>query len=432
VARSLALLLPGVTFAAVALVVLGPAAERPLISARLYGGPTDRLPGFTGFLAAERDGKPLAGEEIGLHARSLSGGEVLRSVRLDADGQAEISLDFGTAPPGSFELELTLAGRSIGRGRAALRQADWLPRVPQRGGFSDRPARTPNLSVAAERGSLAPPFPGALWLRVRDAEGPAQAALEVSAEGARVRPQLLEADARGLARIEVDNVEWSASVTVRARLRDGPALELSSVLPSVQGALYAEFEGNKLRVRSPVERNQAWLRLFSRDGRLLGARLALSPDGRGQSSGELALPQLPAGPLWAVVSGEPPIGGARIVGWPRTERATGPERTFDARDELLFDLGPANKGAERVRRRRLYTLAFVIGGVGAVLSILAVVRAEIAKAREFSAHLGDSLRPEEAERVAPQQRLRSALMVLLVGSGFLVLVALAAWQLLRR
>jgi hypothetical protein len=286
--------------------------------------------------------------------------------------------------------------------------------------------------VAAERGSLAPPFPGALWLRVRNAEGPAQAALEVSAEGARVRPKLLEADARGLARVEVENVEWSASVTVRARLRDGPALELSSVLPIVQGALYAEFEGNKLRVRSPVERSQAWLRVFSNDGRLFGTHVALTSDGRGQSSGELALPQLPTAPLWAVVSGEPPIGGARIIGWPRTERAAGPEKTFDARDELLFDLGPGNKSAERVRRRRLYTLAFVIGGVGAVLAILAVVRAEIAKAREFSSQLGDNLRPEEAERVVPQQRLRSALMVVLVSSGFLVLVALAAWQLLRR
>ncbi len=426
--RSFALLLPAVTFAAVALLVLGPAAERPLVTARLYGGPTDRLARWTGWVAAEYDGKPFAAGRLELYARARDGNEARVDLVLDADGHGDVEFDFGPNPPHELEVVLQAQGKSLGRARAALPAAAWRARVQRRGGFASSGSGPLTIAIAPERGVLTPPFPGGLWLKVEDARGPRVATLTLKGDGARVTPSTLATDARGLARVELEPFELVPSLRVTAQTAEGVAQEWTSNVPLLPGALLAEFGGAELRLTSPIERREAWLRFVNEDGRLSGRRVELVSDGSGRSRAAVPLPPLPSGPLWAVVSTEPPIGEARVVGWPRSLADAGQTRTFDATDALLIDWGPRARELERLRRRRLHGLAFGLAFAGGALSVWWVWRAQSRRARELDDHLRRELSAGEVALLSPKQGGQTLLMALLIGAGFLLLVALLAWQ----
>ena len=96
--RWLTTLVPIATLLAVAFLVLVVGAPRPVESVRLLGGPTDKLPRFSGLLLAERDGAPLASAQLELFARAETGATARGEVTLDADGMAETTLDFSKIP----------------------------------------------------------------------------------------------------------------------------------------------------------------------------------------------------------------------------------------------------------------------------------------------------------------------------------------------
>ena len=425
VLRALLTALPLLTLLVVFGLVFGVGAPRPLASARVWGGPSDRLSRFSCWVEVDADAG--ASRRVHLRARDVHGAEATADAELDADGRAELALEF-PAPPGAFELELSLGERQLGHGTIALTHERWLE-ARRRGGFS--PLRAPgtlDVAVAPLRGAFAVPFAGTLLVRVERAAAPLPGvSLALSSDGATLAPERATTNGAGLARVSLTPREHI--VTLRASLTgpDGARAELFTTVPVVPGAMVAERRGDELVIAAPSSRTSADVSIVSEAGRLFGARVALRPDAE-VARGVMALPALGPERIWAVVSSDAAAPSPATIGWPLFEQQ-GPSETFDAADNLLLDTLPQVSSEEHQRRQRVRRWALLIGLLGAVVNVAAFVGAAMVQRREGREVLSRELDDALAASILPRQRARSLLAIALIIIGFFVVVGLLAWRL---
>jgi hypothetical protein len=238
-------------------------------------------------------------------------------------------------------------------------------------------------------------------------------------------------DAQGVTRIAITPRAHVVTLLLEARTPSGETASLSTSVPIVPAALFAEKRGTQLQVISAHERAEAFVTLVSEKGRLLGAKVPLTNRPDGTAVGLLAIPELPKEPVWAVVGSELNQPSRSRVGWPLFGGPNEPAQTLDASDELLLDGYPKARAAETARRLRARRFALLGGVLGALLSVGSVLTRTMKSQRELGARLREQLDPEALERVAPRSRLRSALVILLILLGFLVTSMVLAWRLGR-
>jgi hypothetical protein len=303
---------------------------------------------------------------------------------LDAEGAAAVS--FGpraVRDDGSVRVVVRFGEEThaIAEGGFALSADAWTSHARRRGGWVER--RFDDgilLRAAAERGVFAVPFEGGLWveaLRNGDYAGP----IDARGDGADLAGPVIIAPSR--LRYRVTPHEHAAAVALATHTV--PRVELDVSLAVVPGALVAELSGSSLVVRSPVPRERAYVAIVTERERIAGGTVQLSPDIAGGARGELRdLPLPESAPLWAVVSSEPELRSASLVGWPiRVAPGGEPPKTFDVPDALLLDTMQEAVERELGRTRRVRLLAALI----AISALAATAAAVAARARWAQAHL---------------------------------------------
>ncbi len=422
-------LVPLATLVAVAAIVFRGGASRPVESFRLVGGPTDRLASWSGWVEAAVDGSARRGGSFDVEAVSTRGARAEQHIELDAEGRAPLRLDFGREPPGAIQVRVRAEGRLLAHGTLALAADHWRNGAARRGGyFSAHSPGELSLSIAPGRGAFAVPFAAPLWIHVERGAAPAaDVELTLEAEGASVTPRQLRSDARGFAQARLTPREHVVTVAVHARAEAATG-ELSASIPVVPGAMFVELEAGQLRVRSPIQREAAFVTLVSEMGSLQTARVALSPSSDGSASGVLSVAEPPSPSAWAVVSGEPSGSSSALVGWPVVVDET-PPRTFDVANRVLFDSAPTALAEERARRRRVRAIALWVALAGALLSVFDLMSRARAKQTALEAHLAGELGAERSRELAPRANSRSLLVAGLILIGFLGAAALVGYRL---
>jgi hypothetical protein len=417
--------LPVLTVLVVAVLAFGVGAPRPISSARVWGGASTELSRFSGWVEVKSESRA---RHVRISARSEHGERASAGVELDADRRAEFVLDFAK-PPGDFALELWLGDRTLGDGRVASAPERWAA-ARRRGGFTAARSQGALVIAAAPQcGVFAVPFPGPLLLRVERAGLPAAGAtLTLSSDSATLANERVKTDSRGIATSVLTPREHVVTLRVIAETADGARGELYTSLPVVPGAMLAERHGDELVIMAPGERDHADVALVSEAGRLFGARVALSSYSDG-ARGVLRLPKLGDPPLWAVVQSDASAPSPSSLGWPLFDSPSAPTPTFDAVDIVLLDTEPRALAAERSRRRDVQRAALVIGLIGAVASVVALLTSTVLARRTSASKLDAELGSEVSAGVLPRQSWRSLVAIISIILGFFMIVGLLTWRL---
>ncbi|MCE7894372.1 MAG: hypothetical protein DYH12_32510, partial [Sorangiineae bacterium PRO1] len=314
--------LPLITVFVIAFALFVVGAPRPYVGARVYGGPTEGASRLSLRLAlverfVEIEGPARTGE-VSVEALLADGRRASARATPDEMGVASVTLDAGAPIRGPVTLTVTGRDGLLAHGSVSLSGADWAARAVERGGFfAGQKSGALGIRVAPARGAIAVPFPEALVIEVRGPAGAERGAeVVVEADGADVTQAPRPTDASGRTSVTLAPRTHLVSLTVKASNAAGAAGDFTGFVPVTAGALRATLQEGQLRVESPIERDVAYYSLISETERLSGGAVALSPDQRGASVGLVALPPLPPGRLWAVVSGEPELDTASTVGWP--------------------------------------------------------------------------------------------------------------------
>lgn len=434
---------PILTVAVVAAAVLVVGKPRPVTGVRVYGGPTVGAPALAWRLSVVRR---AAGVEAAQDLGELTADVTLPdgtthhwAGRSDSNGSASVSIalerPLGGAPVGlavrSPEVPYPLAV-----GQVRLAPEPWKRSARQRGGWL-RGRRTGELRVraAAGQGAFAVPFEAPLWIDVRD--GPSAvmgATLKVRSAGADVswKDRSERTDAAGRAVAQLRPREHALELIVDAA-KDGRAGRFEGVVPVVPGATRAVLDGDRIRIESPIVRDEVFVSLVTAGYRFGGGSVALSPDARGGARAIIDAGHHPAEPWWVVVSSERDMQSMARVGWPMHPDAGGhgpPPRTFDVADVLLLDgvaLAEAREH-ERVRRVRWLAVVFAAAAMGLVVTLLAA-RVRAAQ-KELSEHFrAAGARDGARERMAPRGALLALIGIFCVALGFalIALLAMARW-----
>lgn len=428
----LLLLFPALTVAVLGVLLLWIGEPRAIESASVWGGPTDALARWTSVVRVGTEDAPSSGGRVRLIAQANSV-TIQREFELDSQGMADVELDFGAAPPGSFELTLYRGDALLARGKIELASSAWRARAQRRGGYFDATTRgTPgHVQLAPGRGVLAVPFSSPLWVRVRGISAPELegARVELQAEGASFEPKTIALGAAGTAQSSLTPREHAVAIRGRVVLKEGAALEFDRVLPVLPGALYAERRGEQLRVASPVQRDEAFVTIVSEQGRHLGRRLRLRAEPGGTASAVLALPaHLPAR-CWAMVETIRHGPARERVGWPLFDVSAEPAMTFEAPDVLLLDGFGRARLLERARLARVRRAALIVAVFGALLSAAVVFTRARRQAERLNTHLDAQLDAESRSLVKSGQRFELYVAIFLILLGFATVWGVVSWRL---
>jgi hypothetical protein len=386
---------------AVAAAVLVIGRPRVVTGVRVRGGPTVGIQSLSLRVeVVDRLGdmeRPHRGALVSMDVER-NGAHASSRGTLDDEGARELTLPFSGKGP--VRAQVRVGDELVADARWSLSADDWGRGARRRGGWVERRFDDgTRIRAAAERGVFAVPFAGLLWVEVFH-DGAFETPVDVHGDGADVVGPLSPVEGR--LRYRVTPREHAAAVVVRAP--GAPPDELDVSLAVVPGALYAELQGRDLVVRSPVVRDRAYVAVVSDHERITGAVVPLDPDGMGASGvvRDLSLPD--DVPLWAVVSSEPDLRSASLVGWPiRYAKSPGsePPRTFDVPDALVVDTVSQALAREAERERRVRLLAALIAAVALLASAAAVAsRSSRARAR-LATHLTNAgADPEATTRVA--------------------------------
>jgi hypothetical protein len=456
VARRLLLILPAVAVGIVLWAVLAGGGARPVLGIQVLGGPSRAGASLSVLLrAVQSDGTratPVPALDVRVRVRN-AGEERFWTGVTDATGHAEMWLDL-KAPSSDPSLRVTAAstGDVLGEGMLVLDAASWQSGVRRQGGWL--PGRAQGallLRVVLGEGALAVPFAGDVWVQVlgepgstspsssgsasaRGATAIAGARLDVELEGAELVVPTLSAppisDARGLVRLTLRPLEHAVALRLRATAPLGTG-SWYGALPVVPGALHASLEGGRVSIRSPIERDVAYVSVVTESERLAGAILPLTATGDGAATGLFELPPLIRArierqPSWAVVSSEDDKRSPAVVGWPlAVEDAAllGPT-TFDAPDRVLIDgVKQALANDEALRSSRRSSAAQLLLGVGAALVVLLLreIRGQPQRAGRSSQTPPGDQAPHDALELAP----RAGVLALALGCVALGIAALA-------
>jgi hypothetical protein len=321
--------------------------------------------------------------------RTPEGHESVWSGSVPPTGVVDIALP--ALPPSSVQELLVVEGdRELARSKL-LEPANFGRDATRRGGFVE-PRHPPGIDfrMGVERGVLAVPFPDSLVFSLGRAGDPAVGVvIELEADGAELASKQVVTDERGRARILVTPREHTVTVRVRAAV-GAEELQTSVALPVVPGAIDARRVGDKLRVSSPVPRDQAFVTLVTERHRLFGASLELRPHAEGGSSAELVLPPLPDEPVWAVTSSAPDLESPARVGWPLNPQETEARKTFDVPERLRVDGLPVALRRELARQKRVRWSVVALCGVALLLELLLLAKASSNAEAELERHFAKS------------------------------------------
>lgn len=427
---------PALATAIVGFAMLGPGAARPVVAARLLGGPLAPGSQRVSFRAAvvERmrgiDG-PVAHFDVRAEAAATNGARGEARLPSGPDGTVEIAIPLDRAASGSIDVRLTDAsGRLLVEGALPSSPAGWGPGEPFPSALRGNASGDLSIRVAATRGVLAAPFREAMLVEVRDHDAPVVAArVSLSAPGAtlddgdavpRGETLVVTTGADGRARFGLAPLAHDLELSIDAS-HAGLSGRWSGILPVVPGALWLEPSRRDTTVRrvlSPVPRDAAYLTVASDVARLFGATIALHPDGRGFAVGTIDWAPIAsiagdAHPLWATLASDPRGGGAGTVGWPVALDGDPFAVTSRAvHDVPLLDGIPRAEKLEASRRGRARLLAFVALAAAALLEGLLLVRA--ARSGGLRVVIDEAALDGDA-----------AMTVRRAGGGFLLAVALA-------
>ncbi len=461
--------LPALTVLLVAFAVFVVGAPRPYVSARVYGGPLEGQAEYHLRLSvAERSGETESPRQLGLrlNARAADGREAAWGGVSDPQGNAEVALRFDAPTTGPMELSVELdaaqaelpAGLILARGTARASLAEWDAGLTRGATWSQVSKGDLGLRVAAERGTFATPFKDWLWVEVTRLGRPvAGAQVTLQLEGGE---WVVDGEPAGSSRQLVTNEHGTLrallapethvlSLEAQASLEqpDAPPLKggLAWRLPLVPGALDVRPDDHDpllLRVRSPIERQEAYVALIDEHGRWGGASVSLfpSPDGTSRGALRLAASQPNAGGrpelkhLWALVSSEPDFKSAGCVGWPLADTQAAPAATLKASELHLLDGFPAAfvRDQRRVARARWLGagVALLSGLIAVVFLLQRAHRSQARLAQHLAAQeqLGDTPDGERARFQAPAYSWGLLLGVLCVGLSFLLLALIALYR----
>lgn len=391
-ARRLLLILPALAVCIVLWVALDAGGPVQVSAVQLLGGPTRGVAKLSllvrAFTLTEGRRFALPGRRVLLTAQAEQD-RASWAGALDEAGYAEATLEF-SQPLSSDPLvrvEELDTRRVLGEGTLSLDARDWRSGVRRNGGWLPGQTRGElHVQVAAGDGAMAVPFETELWIQVSSGLHPAPAEPHAAAEAAPAElslelegaelsaPSAVALTTReGAARVRVRPLEHAISLRVIARSgqRSG---EWYGALPVIPGALHSSRAGERLVVRSPIQRDRAFVSWVTERARLGGAIVPLTPDPSGGAAGAIDIPEwlrpmLIGGPSWTVVASEYDKRSPGVVGWPATgvTRPDEPPHTFDVADRVLLDgteRALASDAKARRHRRRVGLALMTVVGLG--------------------------------------------------------------------
>jgi hypothetical protein len=411
--RQAPLFLPVLAVAVVGLVVLRLGKTHAVVGARLRGGPTEGAHTLSYRLElVERHGDAehgVPGRRVSVEARLETGETMVWQGALDGEGAAAVSLSprsaiaagrSGISGPVGLRVTASGAVEPIAEARVLVTRARWAGTARRRGGWVEGPeVNGLRVRAAAAHGAFAVPFADPLLVDARRARGPFAGTITCECDSAGEKaPRLIYSSPGALpARALVRPLEHATSVPLVARDRDGTTALLDVTLAVVPGALHAELVAEGVRVESPILRDRAYVAVVTETDRLVGGTVVLHGTDRGTAEGVLTVRLPPQGPLWAVVSSEPDMGSAALVGWPLrdAERApdlasSAPPTTFDVADVLVVDSVGDKVRRELGRARRVRVLAALFAALAILLSAVLVARRARTAQAALEAHLAAS------------------------------------------
>ncbi len=438
---------PALAVLVVAISLLVVAAPRPVVGARLYGGPSPdgSLLSFRLVVIEQRGERATVVSERPVRVEARAGGERVAEWEgeLDAEGTAAVTLQAARPLPGPAVVLATAPWTSTPLAMGSVEAFSARPHRAKavRGGWIKPPQKGDlQIRVAASRGVLAVPFEATLLVEVRQS-GAAMSGveLELGLESLDLLSPPQPTNEQGRTLIRIRPTAHVAALEIKARSSNGLRGRWYSTVPVVGGAMLAEVSpAGNLLVTSPIPRNQAYYAVATERGRLAGGTIWLKSDDRGGARGQAEL-QLPRDmEAWVVLSSEIDLGAPSTVGWPvvsverdflagRTQRAP-LSKTFV--DELQLDsLTPLLQDeARRQARVRRLTALFVATAMALVVMLL-MLRVRDSE-RRLRAHLARAAIGEE-QGIAPSRGrtiLATIVAVLCVMLGFMILALLALFR----
>jgi hypothetical protein len=424
--RAWSLALPVLTALVVAYALLVAAVPRPVLGARVYGGPTDGTSQLSLRIeAVQRDGEhesPYWNGPLSVRATTHDAAAQLAVSRV-LGGVADFGLSFGTKIHGPVQLDARDAsGLVLASGALSLDLEQWAGRARRRGGWiRGREAGGLVISIAPARGAFVVGATDPLLIRVeRAGRGVVGARLSVRADGAQLADaEQLRTDEHGRAQVGFQASELNPTLRIEAHADEGSNGLLDTGVPVVPGGFHAVRTPTGIRVESATPRSEAYFSLVSDIRRVTGGALALASDGRGGSFATVDLPSVPH-PGWVVVSSEVDQHSAAAIGWP-LDVASEPAQTFDVADALLLDGLPAAFAREQARRSRVRWLTAAFIALAFALSVVILVLRVRAADRQIAQHLRSDLEGELAARIAPRGLLPLLVALLAIALGFVAL-----------
>lgn len=390
--------IPALSGLAVAFVLLGPGARRPLEAARVYGLP---VVGSTRFaVRVESVGRyadlerPIGGP---IQLEWSHAGQVLGATAATAgpDGWVELAGEFASPFPSEARLVLGRADKVLGDGfvvgRAPLqvRPSRWCEATGNHGRFE----------LCVPRGIAVPELPEQVQLtwRTIGSQAPPKAVLEFTASGGEVQKLRMSGgpscDASGCTESWTFNVIARApTVSLDVELRAGDEhVTYHGELPLQAGGIWLVppvFREPQLTVRSATPRRTAYLSLLSKSGRIWGGFLPLTDEPHGFASGTLATSGIPAfsdSALTLVIASDPSEPVDYVVAWPLA---------LDERVEVLPATRLLDGMPQAIEReeQRMKAIRLPVSGlilVSAVAVVALLVRRIAREKRRLQAHLSE-------------------------------------------
>ena len=429
--RAWSLALPVLTVLVVCYALLVAGVPRPIVFARVRGGPSEGATTLSLRLeVVQRAGESEAPFWNGpLRVQASQRGERETVLVSHAEqGVVDVQVPLTEAAHGPLLVDvLDAAGTTLAHGNVELDGTRWAARARRRGGWiRGRNESALVVSVAPERGTFVVGASDFMLIRVERAGNAAPGvALHVSAEGGRVTGgEGLRSDAHGRARIGFEPSELNPTLRVEAIDDAGQRGLIDTGVPLVPGGIFAIAAGHELRVESAVPQSQVFYSVVSDAGRVAGGQLSLVLISEGGSRATTTLPALPH-PSWLVISTDVAQNSAAAIGWP-LDVGSEPAQTFDVPDALWLDGAPAAFAREQARRSRVRWLSAAFIALAFALSVaLLIVRVRAAD-HDIAEHLRQGLDPETVARVAPRRLLSLIVALLGIALGFVALGLIVA------
>jgi hypothetical protein len=350
-----------------AVMLLGPARERPALGARVDGYPvvgSERVSFRVATLEHRAEGyRDVALEGVRVDLRDAGG--ILGSAEVAA---GEVVVPLLRPLAGSARVRVSAGEHVLADGELT---AHPLLDVSEPPAYIEE-SRAFRLSVVVTRGQLLPEFPETLRVEV---SGPSLADPRLVAE-ARGGDARVVAGPTRRCQDERCRFDWSIEATARSpslevelTVRDGDAerARASTPLPVLPGGVWLDptRRGNVVSLRSSIAREPAYLSVVGPHGRVWGTQVAMALDDSGFAGAEVALPLVDFPSVRALrVSSDATEPDDATVSWP-----LGRENVAAGALDRIADGMPAAIAAERERRAAARRPAFGLVLAAAVFEL---------------------------------------------------------------